>query len=81
MVSNSYLSFCDKLEDDGVLLVKRTDITDDAWRISRVHSWWSRWLDGGRRCSIVAREMVTETGEKRNPKEADMRKRRRRKRQ
>lgn len=36
-------------------------------------------MEGGKRCSVAAREMVRETGEKRSPEEAEMRKRRKRK--
>ena len=44
-----------------------------------MRGWWSRWLEGRKRRSIAARETVRETGEKRNPEEAEMRKRRKRK--
>lgn len=79
MISNSYPSFCDKLQNNGVLLVKRPNITDEAWRISGVCGWWPGWLERGKRCSVAAREMVRDTGEKRNPEGAEMRKRRKKK--
>lgn len=75
MIGNSYLSFCDKMQNG----VTRTDGTDKPWRISSMCGCWTRWLEGGKRCSIAARGVLRKPDEKRNPEEAEMRKKRKRK--